>query len=275
MSTEDRTDDAETDDVSTHTDPAADVREGEKIRIENVTKQFGRIIALEDVSLTIREDEIFALIGDNGAGKSTLMNVFAGVHKPTEGEIYYEGNRVTFSNPSDARDVGIETVYQDLALMDDLDIASNIYMGKFPTREIGPVKLIDWDETYARADAIIHEQLEREMNVETEVEFLSGGQRQLVAIGRALAFNPDVIILDEPTSALSVNATELVHRTFRRLRDEGHTILIVSHNIENVLGLADRIGVLHQGKLVEVTDVDETDRDTLTDLMVTGQTDRE
>lgn len=244
-----------------------------KIRAENVTKQFGRIIAVDDVTLDIQPEEIFALVGDNGAGKSTLMNILSGVHDPTQGTIYIDGQEVHFSNPSDARANGIETVYQDLALMNDLDIATNIFMGQFPKRRAGPLKFIDWDTTYERAEQIMMNQLGRDVDIKTEVEFLSGGQRQLVAIGRALAFDPDVIILDEPTSALSVDATRLVQNTLDRLSEEGITIVIVSHNIESVLEHADRIGVLYQGRLVDILEPSETGLEELNDLMTTGTLD--
>jgi len=241
-----------------------------KIHVEDVRKVFGRIVALDDINLEIEQNEIFALVGDNGAGKSTLMNVLSGAHRPTEGQVYYDGEPVEFNNPSDARSMGIETVYQDLALMNDLDVATNIFMGSFPTQGIGPFKIIDWDETYQRSEQIIQEKLDRDLHLETEVEFFSGGERQLIAIARALAFEPEVIILDEPTSALSVDATSLVHETLRNLREQGLTIIIVSHSMEDVLDLADRIGILYHGELVEVTTPDNADLETLTNLIVTG-----
>jgi ABC-type sugar transport system ATPase subunit len=241
-----------------------------KLRAENLTKQFGRIVAVEDVSLDIQSSEVFALVGDNGAGKSTLMNMLSGVHEPSEGQIYKDGKPMNFSNPSEARDNGIETVYQDLALMDDLDIATNIFMGQFPRNGFGPLQLIDWDETYERAEQIMMDRLGRDLDIKTEVEFLSGGQRQLVAIGRSLAFDPDVIILDEPTSALSVDATRLVQDTIDTLADQGITIVIVSHNIESVLKHADRIGVLFRGSLVDIKQPEETDLEELNELMTTG-----
>jgi len=244
-----------------------------KLRIENVSKQFGRIVALDEVSLSIAENEIFALVGDNGAGKSTLMNIISGVHAPSSGSVHVDGEAVSFANHSDARAAGIETVYQDLALMNDLSIASNIFMGEFPTERIGPLSVIDWDETHERAREIMQYELGRDVNVETEVEFFSGGERQLVAVGRALAFDPDVIVLDEPTSALSIDATRLVHETIRRLRDRGITVIIVSHSIESVLDLADRIGVLYQGELVGILDPETTDLMEITELMTTGSID--
>ncbi|MFB6298131.1 MAG: ATP-binding cassette domain-containing protein [Salinirussus sp.] len=242
-----------------------------KIRIEDVMKRFGRVIALDGVDLEIYENEVFALVGDNGAGKSTLMNIISGVFRQTEGTVSLDDEPIDFSNPSDARERGVETVYQDLALMNDLDIATNIFMGQFPTRGAGPLEFIDWDETYDRAAEIVHDRLGREeMDLRTEVQFLSGGQRQLVAVARTLAFDPDVIVLDEPTSALSVDASRLVHRVIDRLQEAGITVVIVSHSIEDVLQIADRIGVLYQGSVAEVTTPDDADLETLTNLMTTG-----
>lgn len=261
----------DTDEATETIDRSPDAPKSTKISVENVRKRFGRIVALDGVTLDIQENEIFALIGDNGAGKSTLMNILSGVYEPTDGSIYLDNEKVNFDSPSDARQVGIETVYQDLALMNDLDIPSNVFMGQFPTKGISALRIIDWDETRERTEAIIHDQLNRDIALNTEVEFLSGGERQLVAIGRSLAFDPDVIILDEPTSALSIDATNLVHQTIRRLKNEGHTILIVSHSIEDVLELADRIGILFKGQLVDVTDPSEVDIETLTNLIVSGK----
>ncbi|MEY7851781.1 ATP-binding cassette domain-containing protein [Natrarchaeobius sp. A-rgal3] len=241
-----------------------------KIEVQNVKKLFGRIVALEDVNLAVEENEILALVGDNGAGKSTLMNVFCGNHRPTEGQIYYDGEPVSFSTPEDARDIGIETVYQDLALMGDLDVATNIFIGNFPVRKLGPLKIIDWDRTYEEAGEIIKTHLKRDIDPRAEVDFHSGGERQLVAIARALAFNPEVVILDEPTSALSVDATNLVHETVQNLKENGHTIIIVSHSMDEVFSLADRVAVLHQGQIVDAVPTDEVTQDELEHMMTTG-----
>ena len=257
----------ETAESETAGEPAA----APKIRVEEVSKHFGRVVALEDVSFDVRENEILAMVGDNGAGKSTLMKILCGVHRPTNGTLYVDGQPVEFRNPDDAREHGIETVYQDLALMDDLDVATNIFMDQFPSWGIGPLRFVDWDETYRRAATILDERLNRgDIDAHAEVEFLSGGERQLVAIARALAFDPDLVILDEPTSALSVEATALVHETVRQLKAEGITVIIVSHSLDEVFGLADRIAVLYQGSLVEVADTDAVDRDALTEMMSTG-----
>ena len=244
--------------------------ETEKIRFENITKQFGRVVAIEDVSLTVYEDEILGIVGDNGAGKSTLMNILSGVYQPTEGRLYYDGEEVAFSNPSKARRRGIETVYQDLALMDDLDIATNIYMDKFPKRGLGPLSAIDWDRTYAETENIL-DYLNLDMNPHTEVAFLSGGQRQLVAIARSLSFDPEVMVLDEPTSALSVAGTELVHETMRQLQAEGHTQIVVSHSVEDIIDLTDRIAVLFQGHLVDVVQPQKVDKEVVSTLITVGE----
>lgn len=241
-----------------------------KIAFQNIEKRFGRVVALEDITLEVDENEIFALVGDNGAGKSTLMHVLCGAHEPTSGTLSIDGTPVEFSSPNDARQAGIETVYQDLALMNDLDVATNVFMGQFPKRGVGPLQWIDWETTYEDVDRILTEELGKDLNTKSEVEFLSGGERQLVAIARALAFDPDIIILDEPTSALSVEATELVHDVVRQLRDGGRTIIVVSHSVDEVLALADRVGVLYQGQIAGVEETDHLDRERVTDLMVTG-----
>lgn len=254
------------------TDASVTETEEPPIRVENVDKHFARIVALEDVSFEVEENEVLAMVGDNGAGKSTLMNVLCGVHKPTNGQLYAYGNPVEFDNPEDARKYGIETVYQDLALMDDLDVATNIYMDQFPKKGIGPLQFIDWGETYRMADALLRDTLDRpDIDANTEVEFLSGGQRQLVAIARALAFDPKLVILDEPTSALSVEATELVHETVHRLKEEGITVIIVSHSLDEIFGLADRIAVLYQGSLVDVAKTDSVSQEALKEMMSTGR----
>lgn len=242
-----------------------------KISITNVRKVFGRIVALENVTLTVRENEILAIVGDNGAGKSTLMNILCGVHEPTSGAISLDGESVAFDSPESARDRGIETVYQDLALMDDLDVATNIFMGNFPATKIGPFRSIDWNETYDRAETIIDTHLKRDIDPRAEVAFHSGGERQLVAIARALAFDPDIVILDEPTSALSVDATELVQQTVGNLRDNGKTIIIVSHSLDEIFELADRVGVLYQGEIAEVAPTDSVTKDELSSLMMSGE----
>lgn len=241
------------------------------VEFEEVTKRFGRVVAISDVSLEVYRNEILGIVGDNGAGKSTLMKVLAGVYPPTSGRVSVNGQFVSFSDPSEARDMGIETVYQDLALMNDLDIAKNVFIGRFPRRySLGPLRVIDWDRTYERAGEIL-ERLGQNLDLKTEVEFLSGGQRQLVAVGRALLFEPEILIFDEPTSALSVAGTELVHDTIRTLQAEGQTQIVVSHSVEDVIELVDRIAVMYRGQVAAVVDPEEASRELLTEIMTTGR----
>jgi len=242
-----------------------------KVELRDVSKTFGKVIALNGLNLDIREGDIHAIVGDNGAGKSTLLNILSGVYQPTGGEIYYNNNRVEFSSPSEARDVGIETVYQDLALMNDLDIATNIYMERFPIWwSLGPFRLIDWEDTYKDARKNL-EEFNQHIDPRTEVQYLSGGQRQLVAIVRSLLFDPEVLILDEPTSALSVAGTQLVHDTMNRLKTEGKTQIVVDHNIDEVLEIADRISVMYQGEIVDTVYPENEDKGTISKLLATGK----
>lgn len=240
------------------------------VEFEEVTKTFGRVVAINDVTLQVYRNEILGIVGDNGAGKTTLMKVLAGVYPQTSGRLIVNDDNVRFADPSEARDLGIETVYQDLALMNDLDIAKNVFIGRFPVRySLGPLNIIDWDRTYERAAQIL-ERLGQDLDIKTEVEFLSGGQRQLVAVGRALLFDPEILIFDEPTSALSVAGTELVHDTIRTLQDEGRTQIIVSHSVEDVIDLVDRIAVMYQGEVAAIVDPDQANREMLTEIMTTG-----
>jgi len=241
------------------------------ISFDDVTKHFGQIVAVEDISFTVKENEILALVGDNGAGKSTLMNILSGVYPPTAGTVSYRGTPTEFANPGDARALGIETIYQDLALMDDLDIATNIHLKKFPKRlDFGPIEMIDWEETYVQTSEIL-DFLNLKLDSSLEVEWLSGGERQLVAIARAILSDPEIIILDEPTSALSVAGTELVKRTMEDLQDDGLTQIIVTHNFEEVLEIADRIVVLYRGEVADIVTPGNVDKETLSNLITNGQ----
>lgn len=257
-------------DQTVHSSGTSNGVEDPVVTFESVTKRFGRVTAIDEVSLSVNRHEILGIIGDNGAGKSTLMNILAGLYQPTTGRVTVHGTEVRFADPSEARDHGIETVYQDLALMDDLDIATNIFMGRFPARfSIGPITAIDWPRTYRESGAIL-DRLGQDLDLHAEVEFLSGGQRQLVAVARALLADPEIIIFDEPTSALSVAGTELVHETIGRLQEEQHTQIIVSHSIEDVIDLVDRIAVMFQGQVSAVVDPDTVDREVLTEMIKTG-----
>jgi len=241
------------------------------VEARGVTKNFGNITALDGVDLTLREGEILGLLGDNGSGKSTMVKILVGIHEPNAGEVRIRGAPVDISGPKDARDHGIATVYQDLALVDELSVAENIFLGRMPRKSVaGVVSVIDYDRMREEAERILRERLNIRLDPTTRVEFLSGGERQAVAIARALVTDPDIVIMDEPTSALSADSTARVRDLIRSLRAEGITILIISHDLNEVFELADRLTVLDNGNLVGSVDIDEVVEDDVVKMMMSG-----
>lgn len=232
------------------------------LTVQNLTKSFGAVKALKGISFDIFPGEVVALVGDNGAGKSTLIKAIAGVHPPTDGHIFIRGEEVHFKRPADARAAGIETVYQHLALVEQLDVADNVYLGREETRGgwFGwAIGLLDRAQMRQRtADAL--SQLHIKIPAPTmPVRAMSGGQRQAVAIGRAVTWGRELLILDEPTAALGVEETEQVLVTIEKLRDDhGLTFLVISHNMQDVYRIADRIIVLRQGEHVATLKRTET-----------------
>jgi len=213
------------------------------LSLRGISKQFGAINALNDVSLEIYPGEVVAIVGDNGAGKSTLVKVLAGVHPASSGTITYRGDEVSLANPTDARDLGIATVFQDLALCDNLDVVSNLFLG----RELGRSAL-DEVEMEQQTWALLRQLSAKIPSVRTPVAGLSGGQRQTVAIARSLIGNPSIVVLDEPTAALGVAQTAEVLNLIEHLRERGHGIVLVSHNMADVQAVADRVVVLRLGR---------------------------
>lgn len=213
------------------------------LRLEGVSKQFGAVTALEDIELDIHAGEVVALVGDNGAGKSTLVKVLAGVHQPTAGRIEYMGQQVSFETPGMALEMGIATVFQDLALCENLDVVANLFLGQ----ELSPWSL-DEVQMEVRAWTLLNELAARIPSVREPIASLSGGQRQTVAIARSLLLDPKIIMLDEPTAALGVAQTAEVLNLIERVRDRGHGVILISHNMEDVRAVADRIVVLRLGK---------------------------
>ncbi|MGJ8721982.1 MAG: ATP-binding cassette domain-containing protein [Salinibacterium amurskyense] len=213
------------------------------LSLRGISKQFGAINALNDVSLDIYPGEVVAIVGDNGAGKSTLVKVLAGVHPASSGTISYRGDEVSLANPTDARDLGIATVFQDLALCDNLDVVSNLFLG----RELGRSAL-DEVEMEQQTWALLRQLSAKIPSVRTPVAGLSGGQRQTVAIARSLIGNPSIVVLDEPTAALGVAQTAEVLNLIEHLRERGHGIVLVSHNMADVQAVADRVVVLRLGR---------------------------
>ena len=231
------------------------------LALEKVSKSFGAVQALQDVDFEVRPGEVVALVGDNGAGKSTLVKAIAGIHSIDDGRILFEGQPVKVSTPTDAVDLGIATVYQDLALCDNLDVVENLFLGR-EERGGGAVATVtrQLDETSMERQA--HELLDNLAvtitDVRAEVGTMSGGQRQQVAIARSLLGDPKVVMLDEPTAALGVRQTAQVLALIKRLRDNGHGVVVISHNLANVFEVADRIVVLRLGRLAALYDAEQT-----------------
>ncbi|MEO3434638.1 ATP-binding cassette domain-containing protein [Inquilinus sp. CAU 1745] len=213
------------------------------LSLHGVCKNFGAVSALTDIDLEVRAGEVVALVGDNGAGKSTLVKILAGVYQPTSGEIYFEGKHVSLPSPSHALELGIATVFQDLALCENLDVVANIFLGQ----EINPLHL-DEVSMELRSWTLLNELAARIPSVRDVVASLSGGQRQTVAIARSLLLNPRLIMLDEPTAALGVAQTAEVLNLVERVRDRGLGVILISHNMEDVRAVSDRIAVLRLGR---------------------------
>jgi simple sugar transport system ATP-binding protein len=223
------------------TPPLAEMRQ--------IRKTFGPVVALRGVDFVVHPAEVVGLVGDNAAGKSTLMKVLTGVHQPDGGELWFDGRRVHFASPLDSRRAGIEMVYQDLALAENLTSIANIFLGREITRRVGGLRLLD-EEQMARSasDRITALQIRLPTLVQP-VERLSGGQRQSVAIARATAFQAKLVIMDEPAASLAVAEAAKVLALIRRLREHGVAVILISHRLQDVLDVAERIVVLSRGAI--------------------------
>jgi simple sugar transport system ATP-binding protein len=220
-----------------------------RLKLTGISRTFGAIHALQDVSLEVAPGEVLGLMGDNGAGKSTLVKIVAGNFRPTRGEIRIDDEPVEFHRPLDARQRGIEVVYQDLALCDNLSAASNVFLGREPVRRFGPIAVIDYAAMRSRAGQLFA-QLKSETRPRDLVRRMSGGQRQAVAIARTLLSQPRIVLMDEPTAAISVRQVAEVLDLIRRLRDRGISVVLISHRMPDVFAVGDRIAVLRRGRLV-------------------------
>jgi simple sugar transport system ATP-binding protein len=236
--------------------------------LRSVSHAYGRNRVIFDVNLSVWPGEVVGLVGDNGAGKSTLLKIFAGYQPPTEGALRFMGKDVRFASPAEARAVGIEAVYQDLAIVDQLSLWRNFFLGKEIVRPFGPLKLMDRQRMRSEAEAAVAELgLTRIRSAEETVSTLSGGERQSVAITRAMHFGAKLLLLDEPTAALSVRETRNVLHSIDRARAHGLGVLYVDHNMSHVLPVADRIVLLELGRVVRVLDRDEVSIEELQDLV--------
>ena len=219
------------------------------LELTRVSKHFGAIQALIEMSLTLQAGEVVGLMGDNGAGKSTLVKIIAGNYPPSEGTMTLQGRKVAFHKPADARQAGIEIVYQDLALCDNLSAAENVFLGRELMRGIGPLRVLNYGSMFKRAGELFAE-LKSETRPRDLVRKMSGGQRQAVAIARTRLSDPKIVLMDEPTAAISVRQVAEVLNLIRRLRDHGIAVVLISHRMPDVFAVADRIVVMRRGMKV-------------------------
>lgn len=241
------------------------------IRMKNIEKHFGSVIALAGVSVDVYPGECHCLLGDNGAGKSTFIKTMSGVHKPTHGEIFFEDQPMHFADPRDAISAGIATVHQHLAMIPLMSVSRNFFMGNEPVKKVGPLKLFDHDY----ANKVTMEEM-RKMGInlrgpDQAVGTLSGGERQTVAIARAVHFGAKVLILDEPTSALGVRQTANVLATIDKVRKQGIAVVFITHNVRHAMAVGDRFTVLNRGSTLGTAQRGQITPEELQDLMAGGQ----
>ncbi len=237
------------------------------LKVRGLYKSFGAVQALTDVNLDLPAGAVTALVGDNGAGKSSLVKCVSGTYEPDRGDIYFEGRPVRIRNAHDSAALGIETVYQDLALADNLDIVQNMFLGRERLRH----RLLDEnDMERAAAETLAGLRVTTVRSIRQPVGSLSGGQRQSVAVAKAVMWNSKLVIMDEPTAALGVTQTIQVLELIGRLRDRGLAVLVISHNLNDVFAVADRIAILHLGRMVAEDEASALDRQTVVEYMTTG-----
>lgn len=238
------------------------------LELSNISRHFGAIQAVNDVSFSLEAGEVVGLMGDNGAGKSTLVKMIAGNFRPSHGIMRMEGQELILHRPVDARRHGIEIVHQDLALCNNLTAAANVFLGRELRRNIGPLKILDYTTMYRRAGQIFAE-LKSETRPRDLVQQMSGGQRQAVAIARTRLTNPKIVLMDEPTAAISVRQVAEVLNLIRRLRDQGIVVVLISHRMPDVFDVADRVIVLRRGSKVADKRISQTSPEEITGL-ITG-----
>jgi ABC-type sugar transport system ATPase subunit len=236
----------------------------------NLTKRFGGLVAVDDVSVDIYKGEVMGLVGDNGAGKSTLIKMISGVYHPDGGEIYMDGKKVEIQGPRDARDMGIETIYQDLALAENLDVGANIFLGREIKQKYlgGTIYTLNRQKMREEAASVLKRLEIQVPSLIQQIRNLSGGQRQAVAIARSIYWNARLMIMDEPTAALGVTEQHKVLTLVRTLAEQGVPVIIISHNMQDVFAVADRIMILRRGKKVAERIAEETTPDEIVSLMV-------
>jgi D-xylose transport system ATP-binding protein len=237
------------------------------LELRGISKRFGAVQALTDVRFDVRAGEVVALVGDNGAGKSTLIKTISGIYPPDSGTIIWEGHETVLHGPADAVALGISTVYQDLALADNLDVVANLFLGREVAGTGGVFGTLDEIAMERRSISVLRRLSVKIPSVRTAIAALSGGQRQAVAAARSVLWENKVVLLDEPTAALGVGQTHEVLELVRRLRDDGRGVVIISHNLEDVFAVADRITVLRLGRYVGTYDAKTVSREQLVSYM--------
>ena len=241
------------------------------LRLVNISKNFGAVRALDKVSLELYSGEVLGLVGDNGAGKSTLIKIISGVYQPDEGEIFFQEEKINILDPAHAKSLGIETVYQDLALALKMNVSENIFLGKeYLKKFLGtPIKILDKKRMELETISLIRK-LQLDFNPRSKVENLSGGQRQATAIAKSVFWEAKVIIMDEPTAALGIPEVTRVRQIISDLKDRGVSIILISHNLEDIFSAADRVVVLRRGRKVGDCVVRKTTHEEIVRLMVAG-----
>lgn len=241
------------------------------VKMMDIKKNFGAVEALKDVNVEVQHSEVLGLLGDNGAGKSTLIKILAGVFPPDEGEIYFEGKRVVFSSPEEARAMGIETVHQELSLVNIMSISRNFFLGREPTKKIGPITLLDKKKMDKECERVISQVGVTVRSPDEFVSILSGGERQAISIGRSMYFGAKLLILDEPMTALSIREQRTVRQHIEQVKEAGVSIIFITHNVYHVYPVADRFVMLDKGiKIGEAVRKDVTPED-LMEIIATGE----
>lgn len=241
------------------------------IELVDIKKHFGPVIALNGVTVSVTEGECHCLLGDNGAGKSTFIKTMSGVHKPSSGKIMMDGKEINFGSPRDAMNAGIATVYQDLAMIPLMSVTRNFWMGREPERRVGPLKMFDFKTANETTMSEMAKMGIHLRSPDQAVGTLSGGERQTVAIARAVHFGAKVLILDEPTSALGVRQTSNVLATIDKVRKKGIGVVFITHNVRHAMAVGDRFTVLNRGKTLGTAKRGDIEAEQLQDLMAGGQ----
>ena len=242
-----------------------------RVEVRGIRKSYGAVTALRSVDLKVHAGEVLGVLGDNGAGKSTLMKILAGSEQPDGGEIFVDGAPIGFASPGESRSAGFEMIYQDLALCDDLDVASNFYLGREPRR----LGMLNLKRMHADAAAELALLGSRIPTTKVEIKALSGGQRQTVAIGRALLFNPRVLIMDEPTAALGVRETATVIETILKVKTKDVAVILISHRMQDILDVCDRAILIAEGTDVAEFSVPELTTEDIAEIILRGRFDKE